>query len=199
MTAGAVEASMTNPRLGMTKSIDECHQKKKCGQKKAVQFPDMEQQLENACSFVVLLCESPACFDHRNERFCACDFVRRLAVESWANSVQNLKAHFVLKKENRTNQIQKVTAAGEGRRRSQKKCEKSEFLAKQRKLTFCDSLGNDTDLLCKASVKKLLGFGHVAWKTLVKGAKASVGKETQHGVVGQTKTSSHWAMMVQKH
>ena len=125
--AGAVEASVMNPRSGVTKLIDEYCWKKKCGCKKVVQFPDLEQQLKNACSFVFLLCESPACFDHVNERFRACDCIRRLSIESQANSVQNLKAHFVSKKENRINQIQKVIAAGEGQRSSQKKCEKSNF------------------------------------------------------------------------
>ena len=91
-----------------------------------------------------------------NKRFCACNCIRRLSVESRSDSVQNLKAHFVSKKENRINQIQKVTAAGEGRRSSRKKCEKTDFLCKQRKLAFCDLLGDDTDLLCKASVKNLL-------------------------------------------
>ena len=36
-------------------------------------------------------------------------------------------------------------------------------------------------------MKNLFGFGHVAWKALVKGAKGSVGKEMQHGNMGQTR------------
>ena len=149
----------------------------------------MEQQLENAFSFVVSLCKSPACFDHVNERFRACNCICRLSVESRSNLVQNLKARFVSKKENRINQTQKVIAAGEGRRSSRKKCEKTNFSRKQRKLAFYDLLGNDTDLLYKASVKNLLGFGCVAWKALVRGAKGSVGKETQHGDIGQTRAN----------
>ena len=134
--AGAVEASMTNPRSVITKSIDKYYRKKKCGYKKAVQFPNVEEQLKNVCSFVAVLCDLPACFDHRNKRFRACNCIRRLTLESRANLVQNLKAHFVLKKENRINQIQKVMAVGEGRRCSRKKCKKTDLLCKQRKLTF---------------------------------------------------------------
>ena len=83
-------------------------------------FPDAEEHVENVGRFVVLLCELPTCFDHQNKHFRSCNCLRRLAIDSRVLLVQSLKAHFVLKREERISQTEKVMATGEGRRSSGK-------------------------------------------------------------------------------
>ena len=93
---------------------------KKCGCEKACHFPDIEEDVEKVASFVVLLCDLPTCFDHQNTRFRSCDCLRQLTSDSRVLLVQNLQAHFVLKRDDRKRQIEKVTAVGEGRRSNEK-------------------------------------------------------------------------------
>ena len=121
-----------------------------------------------------MLCDLPTCFDNQNKCFRACDCLRRLTIDGRVLLVQNSKACFVLKREDRISQMEKVMSVAEGGRKSK---EKSESTKRKRVLAQYDLVGNGSaDFLCNSTVKNLLGIGKWAWKRMMKGALLILGQ-----------------------
>ena len=71
--------SKRNKRAKITKLVDAYFRRKKNGSKKAYQFPDVDDEMDNIAGFVVQLWKLPACFDHTKKCFRAFKCLKNLS------------------------------------------------------------------------------------------------------------------------